>query len=67
MVGQLANFAEMMEDPAVVKAMDLMAWPLERDVILPFNLKRYRALKREMHPEAKAKTASKPVRKIARR
>jgi hypothetical protein len=64
--GQLANFAEMKEDPAVVKVMDLLAWPLERGNILRFNLKRYRELKREMDRKAKAKSASKPARKKAR-
>ena len=36
-VGELADFAAMSYDPAVIKVMDLLAWPLWRGDILPFN------------------------------
>jgi hypothetical protein len=45
-VGALANFADMHDDLAVIKAMDLLAFPLNRGEILPFNPERYRELAR---------------------
>lgn len=35
-VGQLADYAGVHEDPAIIKAMDLLAFPLWRGEILPF-------------------------------
>ena len=66
-VGQLANFAEMKEDPALIKALDLLAWPLNRGEILPFNPKRYERPEPGARMPAKAKgkaerTNAKPVR-----
>jgi hypothetical protein len=41
-VAELADFAAMTQDPAVIKVMDLLAWPLWRGDILPFNPARAR-------------------------
>ena len=50
-VGELADFASMTHDPAVVKAMDLLASPLWRGEILPFSparaIERHRAYRSE--------------------
>jgi hypothetical protein len=39
-VGALADYADIYEDPAVVKAMDLLAFPLRRGSFSPFHPKK---------------------------
>ena len=39
-VGKLADYGDISEDPAVVKAMDLLAFPLRRGSFSPFNPKK---------------------------
>lgn len=39
-VGALADYGDISEDPAVVKAMDLLAFPLRRGSFSPFNPKK---------------------------
>ena len=39
-MGALANYADLSEDPAVVKALDLLAFPLWRGSFSPFNPKK---------------------------
>jgi hypothetical protein len=39
-VGNLADYADIYEDPAVVKVMDLLAFPLRRGSFSPFNPKK---------------------------
>jgi hypothetical protein len=55
-VGELADFAAMTQDPAVVKAMDLLAFLLWRGDILPFSparaKERHRAWLNEMKYKA---------------
>lgn len=47
-VGELADFAAMSQDPAVIKAMDLLAFPLWRGDILPFSPARAKERHRAM-------------------
>jgi hypothetical protein len=48
-VGSLAGFAEMMDDPAVQKALDLLSFPLRPGEILPFITQKDRERARERH------------------
>jgi hypothetical protein len=62
-IGSLAGLAEVMDDPAVQKALDLFSFPLRPGDVLPFITQRDRQRAR---PKAKSlrKTASKkPSRK----
>jgi hypothetical protein len=39
-VGKLADYGDIADDPTVVKAMDLLAFPLRRGSFSPFNPKK---------------------------
>ncbi|HVB82687.1 MAG TPA: hypothetical protein VNE82_22395 [Candidatus Binataceae bacterium] len=66
-VGSLAGLAEMMDDPAVQKALDLFSFPLRPGDVLPFITQRdrQRAIPKR---RAKAKTPPKTTsRKVPRK
>jgi len=74
-VGALADYADI-RDKTVIKALDLLAWPLWRGEILPFNSKkiqeknrqsRQSAGKRRAKFDAAARPASRPKKKTAKK
>ena len=77
-VGALADYADI-QDKAVIKALDLLAWPLWRGEILPFNskkiqeknlaewLSRQSAGKRRAIFDAASRSASRPKKKTAKK
>jgi len=67
-VGNLADFAGMKDDRAVIKAMDLLAFPMRRGNIGPFVTQRHRQEFRERKKIIAAHEAMKRIRKkIARK
>jgi hypothetical protein len=58
--GSLAGFAEIMDDPAVQKALDLLSFPLRPGEILPFLTQKDREPARD-----KRRTKTKPSAKAA--
>jgi len=68
-VGSLAGLAELMDDPAVQKALDLFSFPLRPGDVLPFITQRDRQRarpKRRAKAKPLPKTASKKVRPKSR-
>lgn len=78
-VGLLADYAGIHEDPAVVKALDLLAFPLRRGSFNPFNpkklqeknfgewLSRQSAGKRRAIFDAASRSPSRPKKKTAKK
>ena len=67
----LADYADISEDPAVVKAMDLLAFPLRRGSFSPFNPKKImeknRAESQRRQSEGKRRAVSGAVSRSASR
>lgn len=68
-VGSLAGLAEVMDDPAVQKALDLFSFPMRRGDVFPFITQRdrQRAIpKRQTKAKSLPKTTSKKVERKSR-
>ena len=70
-VGALDDYADISEDPAVVKAMDLLAFPLRRGSFSPFSPKKIMeknlAELQRRQPEGKRRAVSGAVKRSASR
>ena len=62
-VGSLAGLAEVMDDPAVVKVMDLLAFPLRRGSFSPFNPKK---IQEKNFPELQRRQSAGKRRAVSR-
>lgn len=65
-VGSLAGSAGLMDNPAVLRALDLLNAPLRRGEILPFTTRQQGDAARKRRSDAKIKPTAKAARKKVR-